>query len=177
LAPTLTKQEEIMGHCCGPDGACEAPEAAVARPCPRCAAVGSVLGDETIEAILKPGVAAQLLAVERRFCATPGCAVLYYGADGRVVEKNQAAVRVGAKETGDPIPLCYCFEYTRAHIRNDVAETGDSAIPARIAAEIRAGRCQCERKNPSGKCCLGEVNTAVKEAKEALARERAGEGG
>ncbi len=140
--------------------------------CPRCGAVGRVVADETIRAILRPGHADNLLLVERRFCKTPSCAVLYYGADGRVVEKGAASVRVGVKETDDPIPLCYCFEFTRAHVRREVAETGESTIPDRIDAEIRAGRCACERKNPSGACCLGDVRKAVKEAKAALAAAR-----
>jgi len=31
---------------------------------------------------------------------------------------------------------------------------------------VKAGRCACEVKNPSGACCLGEVNKAVKDARE-----------
>lgn len=125
------------------------------------------MGEETLRAILKPEHAAGLLAGERRFCGTPHCPVLYYGADGRVVEKGAAAIRVGVKETEDPIPLCYCFGFTRADVRREMAETGDSSIPDRIEAEVRAGRCACERKNPSGACCLGEVRNAVREARAA----------
>lgn len=159
-----------MGSCCS-GGTCDKSEASVGAgsACPRCGAVGRVIGDETIQSILKPGHADRLLAVERRFCRTPSCAVLYYGADGGLVEKGAASVRVGLKETEDPIPLCYCFEFTRAQVRQEVAETGNSTIPDRIDAEIRAGRCACERKNPSGACCLGDVRKAVKEAKAALA--------
>ncbi len=158
-----------MSSCCS-GGSCESSGVGVSgvSACPRCGAVGKLVGDETILSILKPGHADGLLAVERRFCRTPSCAVLYYGADGRVVEKGAASVRVGLKETEDPIPLCYCFEFTRAHVRQEIAETGDSTIPDRIDAEIRAGRCACERKNPSGACCLGDVRRAVKEAKAAL---------
>lgn len=134
--------------------------------CPRCGEIGRVVANETVQAILEPGHADGLLPVERRFCKTPGCAVLYYGADGRVVEKGAASVRVGVKETDDPVPLCYCFGFSRADVRRQVAERGDSDIPARITAEVRAGRCSCEVKNPSGTCCLGDVNKAVKEAKE-----------
>jgi len=122
------------------------------------------VADETILAILRPGRADALLAVERRFCATRDCAVLYYGAGGRIVEKDAASVRVGAKETEDPLPLCYCFGFSEADVRRQVEERGESNIPARIAAEVRAGRCACEVKNPSGRCCLGEVNAAVREA-------------
>ncbi len=161
-----------MSSCCS-GGSCDKSDARAnaETACPRCGAVGKVVRDETIRSILRPGHAEGLLAFERRFCRTPSCAVLYYGADGRVVEKDAASVRVGLKETEDPIPLCYCFEFTRAHVRQEVAETGDSTIPDRIDAEIRAGRCACERKNPSGACCLGDVRRAVKEAKAVLATE------
>jgi hypothetical protein len=140
--------------------------------CPRCGAVGKIVADETIQAILKPADADRLLAVERRFCRTLPCAVLYYGADGCTIEKSAPSVRVGLKETEDPIPLCYCFAYSLADVRREVAQTGDSSIPDRIEAEIRSGRCDCERKNPSGVCCLGDVRRAVKEAKAALAAEQ-----
>lgn len=154
-----------MESCCS-DDACQTPRTLPGGDarCPRCGAVGRVVADETIQAILKPGRADGLLAVERRFCGTPGCEVLYYGADGRLVEKDAASVRVGVKETEDPVPLCYCFGFSRDDVRRQVAERGESDIPARIAAEIRAGRCACEVKNPSGVCCLGEVNRAVKDA-------------
>jgi hypothetical protein len=162
-----------MGSCCSGDNCATSNAGASAgAACPRCGAVGKIVGEQTILAILKPGHADALMAVERRFCRTPSCAVLYYGGDGRVVEKSVASVRIGVKETEDPIPLCYCFEFTRAHVRREVAETGDSTIADRIDAEIRAGRCACERKNPSGACCLGEVRKAVKEAKAALAAQR-----
>lgn len=156
-----------MSACC-PDGRCgDARGPAHAAACPRCGVTGRVVGDETIRSILKPGHAARLLGIQRRFCPTPRCSVLYYAADGHVVEKDASSVRVGLKETEDPAPLCYCFDFTRADVRRDVAETGDSSIPDRIEAEIRAGRCACERKNPSGACCLAEVRNALREAKAA----------
>lgn len=157
-----------MGDCCdGPK--CEVPGAKAAgrTPCPRCGAVGRVVGDATIEAILRPGLSTSLLGVERRFCRTPTCDVLYYGLDGRFVEKSAATVRVGLKESVDPVPLCYCFGISRADVRKEVAETGDCTIPSRITSEVRAGQCACEVKNPSGACCLGDVNKAVNDAKGA----------
>jgi Zinc binding domain len=132
--------------------------------CPRCGAIGRVVADETILAILKPENAGALLGVERRFCKTPACEVLYYGADGRLAPKTMARVRVGVKEVEDPAPLCYCFGFSRADIRRQVRESGLSDIPALIAAEVKAGRCSCETKNPSGACCLGDVRRAVQDA-------------
>jgi len=106
-----------------------------------------------------------MLAVERRFCRTPSCEIVYYGGDGRAIAKRDVPVRVGLKEREDPIPLCYCFGFSRADVREELAAGGQCTIPARIAAEVRAGRCACEIKNPSGACCLGEVNRAVEDQK------------
>lgn len=71
--------------------------------------------------------------------------------------------------TADPTtPLCYCFGFTLADINSEVVQKGDSDIPARITAEVQAGRCRCETANPSGRCCLGAVRKAVKAAQDAL---------
>jgi hypothetical protein len=137
--------------------------------CPQCGAIGSVVGNGTIRNVLDPRHASALLAVEQRFCRMPTCDVLYYGADGQCVGKSAAVVRVGLKEIADPIPLCYCFGFTRADIASEVAQKGDSDVPARITAEVRAGRCRCETANPSGTCCLGVVRKAVKAAQDSMA--------
>jgi hypothetical protein len=47
-------------------------------------------------------------------------------------------------------------------LRNDVANQGETDIPASIAAEIRAEHCACEVKNPQGSCCLGDISRALK---------------
>lgn len=151
---------------------CEVPKTKSAErtPCPRCGAVGLAVADETLVAILGPDRAVPLLPVARRFCRTARCPVVYYGASGLALEKKAMPVRVGMKEADDPIPLCYCFGFSRADVRREVAETGESTVPARITAEVKAGRCACEVKNPSGQCCLGEVSRAVREAKTEIGR-------
>ncbi len=132
--------------------------------CPRCGQRGRVVADRTLESILQADATVELLPVERRFCATPRCEVLYYGVNGHWVGVSASRVRVGLKETVDPIPLCYCFGFSRAEVRRQVAETGRSDIPERIEVEIRAKRCRCSTANPSGACCLAEVQAAVDEA-------------
>lgn len=46
--------------------------------------------------------------------------------------------------------VCYCFEYTKEDIEQDVLKNGISTILARILAEKKDGRCQCATKNPKG---------------------------
>ena len=134
-------------------------------PCPGCGKVGSRVGGVTVESMLGSGRAAKLITAEPRFCRTRDCDVLYYGNRGCGARKQEARVRVGAKEKQDPIPVCYCFAVTRAEIEKELAETGGCNAAARIGAEVKAGHCACEIKNPSGSCCLGEVRREIEEAR------------
>lgn len=99
------------------------------------------------------------------FCESPDCDVVYFALDSQaaIFRRGDLVVRVGVKETADPIPVCYCFGFTRKDIENEIAETGRSTIAQRISAEVKAGNCACEVKNPSGRCCLGDVNRAIKD--------------
>lgn len=140
--------------------------------CPSCGAIGRMVSDETIRAILTPEQALPLLATGRRFCSTPSCEVVYYADSGRVVTKGEVPVRVGIKEREDPVPLCYYVDFSVADVRRDLAETGRCTIPARVEPEVRSRRCSCNTRDPSGACCLGEVNRVVNQ--EAAAQARSG---
>ncbi len=97
------------------------------------------------------------------FCDAANCEVVYFPFDARapLFRSQDLVVRVGAKETADPIPVCYCFGFTRKDIQDDIAKTGNSTLADQITAEVKAGNCACEVKNPSGKCCLGDVTRTV----------------
>jgi len=99
------------------------------------------------------------------FCSSPDCDVVYFPLDAKAPSfcRGDLAVRVGVKETEDPLPICYCFGFTRRDIWDEIEHTGTSIVAKRIAAEIEAGRCTCEVKNPSGKCCLGDIVRTVKD--------------
>src|SRR5260370_32310610 len=105
------------------------------------------------------------------FCDASDCDVVYFASEGDapMFRREDLVVRVGAKETADPIPVCYCFGFTRKDIENEIAETGLSTVADRIKTEVNAGNCDCEVRNPSGKCCLGDV---TRTAKDRLSRKR-----
>jgi NAD(P)H-nitrite reductase large subunit len=98
-------------------------------------------------------------AMQYYFCTEPGCDVVYFPSNPEASAFSRAdlLVRVGAKETGDDATICYCFGITHGHIREEVEATGQCPAAEKIKAEIQAGRCACEVKNPSGKCCLGNI--------------------
>ena len=99
------------------------------------------------------------------FCDSSECDVVYFPLDTQapLFRRGDLMVRVGTKETAEPIPVCYCFGFTRGDIENEVAETGRSTIAEQIKTQVKAGNCACEMKNPSGKCCLGDVIRAAKD--------------
>ena len=137
--------------------------------CPRCGTRGRRVASVTVRSILKTGFGSAVHDdVDYRFCARPHCDVLYFDATAWCASKHDATIRVGLKETIDPVPLCYCFGFTRADVRAEIATTGACTIPDRITAEVKAGRCACEVKNPLGTCCLGDVRKAVTEALAAV---------
>lgn len=47
--------------------------------------------------------------------------------------------------------VCYCFGFTRAAIEQDYFQNGRSLILEKIAAEKKAGGCDCAHKNPKGR--------------------------
>jgi hypothetical protein len=106
-----------------------------------------------------------MLNTQYYFCEAPDCEVVYFPLDAEAptFRRQDLVVRVGAKETADPIPICYCFGFTRQDIWDEIGSTRKSTVAERIKAEVEAGHCACEVKNPSGKCCLGDVTRAAKD--------------
>lgn len=47
--------------------------------------------------------------------------------------------------------ICYCFEYTRHDIEQDLIKNGRSLIMEKIMAEKKAGGCDCANQNPKGR--------------------------
>lgn len=102
------------------------------------------------------------------FCDAPGCEIVYFPADSQAptFRRGDLLVRIGAKETEDPVTVCYCFGITRNQLQQEIRSTGKSVAAERVSAEVKTGNCACEVKNPSGKCCLGDITRAVKLAQE-----------
>ncbi|MGD9724319.1 MAG: hypothetical protein AB7U76_24030 [Pirellulales bacterium] len=149
-------------ECCG----LKASRQLEATVCPQCGVVGHEVGRETVGAMASLTVSAAVLAHPGfRFCETPMCEVVYY-ADDAVIERAAVRVPVHAKDYGLDVPLCYCFGHTRRSIAQEIATAGNSSASATITREIKARHCACEIKNPSGRCCLGDVRAYEKHARQ-----------
>ncbi len=135
--------------------------------CPGNGKKGQSVDVKTLQHLITPERRSEIKDADYYFCKSPDCDTVYYHpASGQCFEKNDLTVRVGLKETEDPVWLCYCFNLSKKMIQEEIKRTGQSASGDRIRREVAAGNCDCERLNPSGRCCLGEVLAAEKEAQK-----------
>lgn len=126
--------------------------------CPVAGTPGRRVSHTTLQALLKPEAYTSLAPLRYRFCATPGCDVVYYAEDSsHVVTRSDLIVRVGIKELEAPRPICYCFGYSVEEMIEEIRLTGHTTVPDRIRTRLEAEGCHCETTNPQGSCCLGTV--------------------
>src|SRR5260370_41571565 len=110
-----------MSNCCTNNS--KATPVSTAGNCPECGEAGKpvktvtlkhMVNQDFLDAVGKPGFL---------FCAGPNCEVVYFHPDGELLRKDDLRVRVGVKETEDPVPLCYCFGFTQAMVAEEIHET------------------------------------------------------
>jgi len=158
-----------MSNCCEntKDGTCSLP---TSKPgaCPSCGKKGKPVAVVTVKSLVRDHTRVPASA-SYSFCRTADCEVVYFS-NQAMFSKPDLKVRVGIKETADPIPLCYCFDYSREDIRRDIEASGNTSVLEDIKAEVQGGFCSCEVKNPSGTCCLGDITRAIQEAKQAVSQ-------
>jgi hypothetical protein len=138
-------------------------------PCDRCGEQSKPVSRKTVALMLKPQLLEEALNGNFRFCATRECPIVYFAEQGaRIFSVEDLRTVVGIKASTDPILLCYCFGFEECHLREEISQTGSTTIPKRISQLIHEGLCACDLRNPSGACCLGEVNKTVTRLKQAV---------
>jgi len=140
---------------------------APAMSCPECGSRSKRVDILTVKSLVRH-LPFGMVPAQYYFCGAPSCDVVYFPSnpDPPTFRQGDLLVRVGLKKNRDTIPVCYCFGVTRRDITEEVHQTGNSTIAGRIKAEVKAGNCACEVKNPSGKCCLGDLIRAVQGAQK-----------
>jgi len=132
--------------------------------CPASKTLSRKIQRRTVEHILKPEKVNSLQNMQYYYCTDPTCKVVYFSNDNVLYfTVDDIKVKAFAKDKGDDVNVCYCFNWTRGRIKDEIKQTGKSTAALEIAKEIKAGNCACDIKNPKGECCLGDVNKVVKE--------------
>jgi hypothetical protein len=136
-----------------------------APPCPRCGQGGRKVSVTTIESLVQPAARLRLHSPDGfRFCATPTCDVAYFHpVSGDIVNAPEVSVPIFQKSTDPERLVCYCFQHTVAEVQREVVASGDSRIAADIKAKCAQGLDDCQRTNPQGACCLGNVQRVIRE--------------
>lgn len=150
----MSTQVETHDSCCRiPTTTC---------PCPVCGNLGRKVSSPTVDNHV-PSPLREEIGNDATFCLNPNCDVVYCNPAGKVVRKGQTKLPVTIKDPDDGVFVCYCFEHQRGDLRRDLAQKDSTAIPDQIRQGVKEGRCDCERKNPQGACCLGNVANAIRQ--------------
>lgn len=115
--------------------------------------------------MLAPRRLAGRIEDQHRFCPTPSCATVYFGAS-EVFVTTDLRVPVFCKEAPGNRTVCYCFEIDEAEIRQAARDDRAESVFSRIRELVRRDRCICSVRNPHGSCCLTEVLQVEKAARD-----------
>ena len=130
-------------------------------PCPANGRSGRPVSTRTVKAVLTHGALARASPVPHYFCADPACDVVYFDTAGGCYRQSDVQIPVLHKQSPGQRLLCYCFGESEASIQHEIVSLGRSNAVGRIQGHIKAGRCACDTRNPTGTCCLRDVRDAV----------------
>ena len=130
--------------------------------CSSCGQIGRVVARKTVVHHVKSEKLNEVKSGEYKFCSSENCPAVYYSASGEMFTVADVRELAAAKTKGDERPLCYCFGFTEGFARLEIERTGESSVPKQVSRFIKEKLCSCEIRNPSGVCCLGEINKTVK---------------
>ena len=131
--------------------------------CPVCKNKAKEVSAITVKSLVKSEYLKELSSVKDFFyCQTPNCEVIYFKPNEIIIQEHLIK-EVGIKEWSSPKTVCYCFNWTKEKISDEVNKLGKTNAIGDISEKMNSIGCDCEHKNPSGKCCLKDVKKVIKE--------------
>jgi hypothetical protein len=92
-----------------------------------------------------------LTATHYYFCDDPSCEVVYFGDNQQIFLQHDVRQTVSQKSTAPDKPVCYCFDIRLTDLQTE----GDKIrLKTFVTEQTRSSACDCEIRNPVGKCCL-----------------------
>ena len=159
--PFFKDKKSEKNNCCTPQ-----PKGKVA--CPTCKEKAKGVLAKTLNALLKEEMKLTLECLEGfYYCKTPSCKTIYFKED-KILTQKDVDVVVGLKDGATPATVCYCFDWTKQKIKEELISTNNTIALDDIKAKMNTIGCSCEVLNPSGGCCLADVGKVVKETKREL---------
>ena len=131
--------------------------------CPVCKNKAKEVSAITVKFLVKSEYLKELSSVKDFFyCQTSDCEVIYFKLN-EIIKQEHLIKEVGLKEWANPKTVCYCFNWTKEKISDEVNKLGKTNAIGDISEKMNSIGCDCEHKNPSGKCCLKDVKKIIKE--------------
>ena len=147
---------------------CCTPQPKGKKECPYCHNKAKGVIEKTLNALVKDETKASLKSLEGFFyCKTPSCDVIYFRDDTLLYQKDLKVI-VGIKTGAKPANLCYCFGWTKEKIEDEIKKYGKTKALDDIKGKMKDIGCSCEIKNPSGNCCLRDIQKAINEIEKAI---------
>ncbi|PCJ20764.1 MAG: hypothetical protein COB02_00205 [Candidatus Cloacimonadota bacterium] len=95
-------------------------------------------------------------------CTTQKCQIVYFSTQlKQQFTKNDIHTRFGLKESLNPRPICYCFNHSIQDIETQLKTSKNCDIIEQIKSSMKLSGCNCEIKNPIGKCCLNTIKKII----------------
>jgi hypothetical protein len=126
-----------------------------ARRCPANGVAGAAVSLRTVKALLMPQALGRVSRLAHYYCADAVCDVVYFDEGGQCFTRADVTVAVADKDATDRRPFCYCFGFLEADVRGEAPGGGPRPAIEAIRGHVAAGRCGCDVRNPTGRCCLG----------------------
>ena len=154
-------EHKIDCDCCLPTEVSETPRNA---ECPHSGTASGKIQRLTVEHMVKAELIGSISDSQYYYCDAPDCTVVYFTQNGSgTFTKGDLQVEVFNKDIGEDVNVCYCFDWTRKRLTDQIKSTGSSTALEEIREKVNADNCVCEIKNPKGICCLGDVQNFLKE--------------
>lgn len=129
--------------------------------CPLCKNKVDKVSPITVKSLVNEDFQRGLSSIDGfHFCKTPNCEVIYFK-ENELIRQENFKIEVGLKEWSKSNTICYCFDWTKDKIKEEIKELGKSNVVIDISSKMDEIGCSCDIKNPSGKCCLKEVKEFV----------------
>jgi rRNA-processing protein FCF1 len=113
--------------------------------CPLCHSKSEKVGEKTVLSLLKEE--SQLLLDNQKlyYCNNHSCDLVYFSENQRFY-KSDIKINIDDK-------VCFCFDISKAEFK----EEGKDKTLNKININMKNIGCNCDTKNPSGKCCTIQI--------------------
>ncbi|MDW7733033.1 MAG: (2Fe-2S)-binding protein [Methanolobus sp.] len=133
--------------------------------CPVCRQAGIRVRNVTVRHLVKKELIERAGQSDYRICMNEKCDVAYYNENLSIIfEKKDLKVPLWFKLDADPRYACYCSRITEEDVIKAVREQELTDMAAIRKFYDPEGKCQCNVKNPTGRCCTDAFNEFIRKA-------------